>query len=79
MVFLFYSRQKKTHRRGGLFGVYKMTREEFRANLYQTYVSTGMNDHALIQEYIHVAESFVFDKKKHTKIDEENLIKKFQN
>ncbi|ENV69750.1 hypothetical protein [Acinetobacter towneri] len=56
-----------------------MTREEFRANLYQTYVSTGMNDHALIQEYIHVAESFVFDKKKHTKIDEENLIKRFQN
>ncbi len=76
---MFYSRQKKTHRWGGLFGVYKMTREEFRANLYQTYVSTGMNDHALIQEYIHVAESFVFDKKKHTKIDEENLIKRFQN
>lgn len=56
-----------------------MTREEFRANLYQTYVSTGMHDHVLIQEYIRVAECFVFDHKQYTKLDEENLIKKFQN
>ena len=63
----------------GCLESFKMTKEEFRANLYQTYVSTGMHDHVLIQEYIQVAESFVFDHKQCTKLDEENLIKKFQN
>ncbi|WP_165382311.1 hypothetical protein [Acinetobacter wuhouensis] len=46
-----------------------MTREEFRANLYQTYVSAGMYDPVLIQEYIQIAESFVFDKLKFTQND----------
>ncbi|WP_180005142.1 MULTISPECIES: hypothetical protein [unclassified Acinetobacter] len=53
-----------------------MTREEFRANLYQTYVATGMHDQVLIQEYIEIAESFVFDQKKYTQENQEVLVKK---
>jgi len=44
----------------------KMKRKEFRANLYQTYVASGIHDHALIQEYIEVAEAFVLDNQKIT-------------
>ena len=39
-----------------------MNKKEFRANLYRTYVSSGMHDHVLIQKNIEIAESFVFDK-----------------
>lgn len=53
----------------------EMTREEFRANLYQTYVSSGMHDPVLIQEYIQIAESFVFDRVKFTQSDFELLTK----
>ena len=37
------------------------TRKKFRANLYQAYIVSGVHDHALIQEYIKVAEAFVLD------------------
>ncbi|MGX5699539.1 hypothetical protein ACWKWF_08045 [Acinetobacter kookii] len=37
------------------------TRKKFRANLYQTYIASGVHDHALIQEYIKIAEAFVLD------------------
>ena len=40
----------------------RMNKKEFRANLYRTYVSSGMHDHILIQKNIEIAESFVFDK-----------------
>lgn len=46
-----------------------MTREEFRANLYQTYVSSSVCDPVLIQEYIRIAESFVFDSHEITAFD----------
>lgn len=39
-----------------------MNKKKFRANLYRTYVSSGMHDHVLIQKNIEIAESFVFDK-----------------
>lgn len=57
----------------------KMNKKDFRAKLYQTYIASGMRDHMLIQEYIKIAESFVFDKKQHTNLEKEKLIKKFQN
>ena len=53
-----------------------MTRGEFRANLYQTYVSSGIQDHVLIQEYIKIAESFVFDQKEFTPSDHKVLIER---
>lgn len=46
-----------------------MTKEEFRASLYKTYISSGYQDPVLIQEYVQIAESFVFDKKKFTQAD----------
>lgn len=48
---------------------YRMNRKEFRANLYQTYVSSGMHDHVLIQKNIEIAESFVFDNREITAFD----------
>ncbi|AYO54169.1 hypothetical protein [Acinetobacter wuhouensis] len=39
-----------------------MTPIDFRAELYKTYVASGMTDHVLIQEYINIAEAFVFNK-----------------
>ncbi|QZM13390.1 hypothetical protein ABVS_2763 [Acinetobacter lwoffii] len=56
----------------------EMTREEFRANLYQTYVSSSVCDPVLIQEYIRIAESFVFDGKQHTAIQQAELIEKLK-
>ena len=44
----------------------KMNKKKFRAELYKAYVASGMHDHALIQEYIEVAESFVFNSNKIT-------------
>lgn len=41
-------------------------RKKFRSNLYQAYISSGIHDHVLIQEYIEVAESFVFNNLKIT-------------
>lgn len=52
----------------------EMTREEFRANLYQTYVSSGMHDHVLIQEYINIAEAYVFDDQQITTTDQEAMV-----
>ncbi|WP_017401047.1 hypothetical protein [Acinetobacter radioresistens] len=43
-----------------------MSKKKFRAELYKAYVASGMHDHALIQEYIKVAEAFVFDNQKIT-------------
>lgn len=51
-------------------------KKEFRANLYQTYVASGFQDPVLIQEYIEIAESFVFDQKKFTQDDHQTLVKK---
>lgn len=56
-----------------------MTREEFRANLYQAYIASGMHDPVLVQEYINIAESFVFDKKVFTKSDDLVLREKLSN
>ena len=39
----------------------KMSKKKFRAELYKAYVASGIHDHALIQEYIKVAEAFVLD------------------
>lgn len=44
----------------------KMTRTEFRAGLYEAYIKSGFQDPALIQGYISIAETFVFDQKKHS-------------
>jgi len=41
-------------------------RKKFRSNLYQAYIASGMHDHTLIQEYIAIAESFVFNSNKIT-------------
>jgi hypothetical protein len=56
------NRQKKTHRWGGLDGVFTM-KNKFRAELYKTYIASGLQDPVLIQEYIEIAESFVFYQK----------------
>ena len=37
----------------------EMTKEKFRANLYTAYISSGMHDPVLIQEYIRIAEDYV--------------------
>jgi|GEM_PF-1122575 hypothetical protein len=55
-----------------------MNIEEFRAKLYQTFIASGMKDHVLIQEYIKIAESFIFNQKQHKKLDQENLNKRLQ-
>lgn len=55
-------------------GTFKMTRKEFRASLYQTYVASGTYDHVLIQEYIKVAEAYVFDGKQLTITDQEAMV-----
>lgn len=54
----------------------KMTKEEFRADLYKAYVAAGMHDPVLVQEYIKIAESFVFNDQIFTISDSENLAKK---
>jgi hypothetical protein len=46
-----------------------MNRKEFRANLYQTYISLGVYDHVLIQKNIEISESFVFDNQEITAYD----------
>ncbi len=56
----------------------EMNRKVMRAKLYQSYIAAGIQDHVLIQEYIKIAESFIFDQKQHTKLDQKNLIKKLQ-
>ncbi|RGD93951.1 hypothetical protein [Acinetobacter sp. SWAC57] len=53
-----------------------MTNEEFRADLYKAYIASGMRDPVLIQEYIEIAESFVFHQKKLTKEAYEDLVEK---
>ncbi|KAB1852264.1 hypothetical protein F4W09_14790 [Acinetobacter tandoii] len=53
-----------------------MTIVEFRADLYKTYIASGMQDHVLIQEYINIAEAFVFHEKKFTKSEWEQLTRK---
>lgn len=58
----------------GCLEIIIMTREEFRANLYQTYVSLGTHDHVLIQEYINIAEAYVFDNKQLTITDQEAMV-----
>ena len=68
--------KKKTHRGGGLDGVFRMTKEELRANLYQAYIASGYQDPVLIQEYIKIAESYVFDQKEFTQDDHEILIER---
>jgi len=55
-----------------------MTREDFRANLYQTYITSGMQDPVLIQEYIKIAEEFVFDSKQHTSLQQTELIERLK-
>jgi transcription termination factor NusB len=59
-----FNRQKKTHHRDGLDGVFTMKKNKFRAELYKTYIASGLQDPVLIQEYIEIAESFVFYQKK---------------
>lgn len=54
-----------------------MTREEFRADLYKSYVESGMVHHTLIQEHIKIAEDFVFDGIKLTPEDQESLFERF--
>jgi len=56
-----------------------MTKEEFRANLYQAYIASGLHDPVLIHEYVNIAESFVFDGKVFTKSDERALLEKLSN
>ena len=46
-----------------------MNKKEFRASLYRAYVSSGAQDHVLIQKNIEIAESFVFDKREVTAFD----------
>lgn len=46
-----------------------MNRKEFKANLYQTYISLGVYDHVLIQKNIKISESFVFDNQEITAYD----------
>lgn len=48
----------------------EMNRKVMRAKLYQSYIAAGIQDHVLIQEYIKIAESFIFDQKQHTKLDQ---------
>ena len=38
-----------------------MNKKVFRAKLYQTYITSGIQDHAVIQGHIKAAEAFVFD------------------
>ena len=54
----------------------EMSKKKFRAELYKAYIASGMHDHALIQEYIKVAESFVFDQKEFTQDDHKVLIER---
>ena len=44
----------------------EMSKKKFRAELYKAYIASGVHDHALIQEYIAIAESFVFNNNKIT-------------
>ena len=53
-----------------------MGKKKFRAELYKAYIDLGLHDHALVQEYIKVAESFVFDKKEFTQDDQKVLIER---
>lgn len=41
-------------------------RIKFRSNLYQAYIASGLQDPVLIQEYIEIAESFIFNSNKIT-------------
>ena len=50
----------------GWMGFIKMNKKKFRAELYKAYIASGMTDHALIQEHIEVAESFIFKNNKIT-------------
>lgn len=68
--------KKKTHRCGGLDGVFTMKKNKFRAELYKTYIASGLQDPVLIQEYIEIAESFVFYQKKLTKKAYDELVEK---
>lgn len=53
-----------------------MSKEEFRANLYAAYVSSGMHDPVLTQEYIRIAENFIFNNQVFTITDSKNLVQK---
>lgn len=76
VLILCFNRQKKTHRWGGLDGVFTMKKNKFRAELYKTYIASGLQDPVLIQEYIEIAESFVFYQKKLTKKAYDELVEK---
>lgn len=56
-----------------------MTREEFRANLYKSYVELGMTHHTLIQENIKIAEAFIFDGIALTPEDQESFFDRFSS
>ena len=51
-----------------------MKKNKFRAELYKTYIASGLQDPVLIQEYIEIAESFVFYQKKLTKKAYDELV-----
>lgn len=46
-----------------------MKKKKFRAELYKSYIASGLQDHALTQEYINIAENFVFNDMKVTVSD----------
>ena len=49
--------------------------EKFRENQYQAYIAAGMKDPVLIQEYIKIAENFIFNDQQFTQ-DEHNEMKR---
>ena len=57
----------------------KMSKKKFRAELYKAYVASGIHDHALIQEYIKVAEAFVLDNQEITVSSFRTLIEKISD
>lgn len=70
--------KKKTHT-GWVVEFIKMTRTEFRADIYKIYVASGMQDHVLIQEYVKIAEAFTFDQKDFQPSDQKALMEKVSN
>lgn len=53
-----------------------MNEKEFRADLYKAYIASGFKYPILIQEYIEIAEAFVFRQEKLTKEAYEDLTEK---